>query len=81
MASIFVRIVKFLVGLVLLALFLLYLAAWLQPDPPAFISPQFTEAERRWVAERMKFHGITSARLDQATGERYFERDGRRCKL
>ncbi len=68
-------------GFIILTVLLMFLWAWLLPDPPPRVSPQFTEADRAYVTERMKFHGITRAYLDGKTGERYFERDGRRCRL
>lgn len=49
-----------------------------QPPP---VRPEFTEADRAHVKARHKFHGITSAKLDHTTGERYFNRDGKRCRL
>ena len=50
------------------------------PAPPR-ASREFTEEERAWVKKRHAFHGITSSVVDEATGERYFYRDGQRCAL
>lgn len=52
---------------------------WNAPKP--LPTPLFDEAERRYYAERHKFHGISSSSTDLATGERYFWRDGQKCKL
>jgi hypothetical protein len=37
------------------------------------------EAEKRWIEQRHKYHGIYGS--IEENGERYFIRDGKRCKL
>jgi hypothetical protein len=80
--ALIVRGFKLLVALALIAAGFWGVLSWVvPPPPPPRPAIEFTEAERRYVAARMKFHGITSARFDPATGERWFEREGKRCKL
>ena len=40
-----------------------------------------TEAEREYVTARHKHHGIKMSRPNYKTGEVYFMRDGKVCKL
>lgn len=74
-----IRICKMLLVLILLAGYLLALAWWIQPPPSRHVAVQFTKAEKRWIAERHKYHGISGSILEN--GEHYFYRDGKRCKL
>jgi hypothetical protein len=76
-----IRIAKIIVGLILLAAFLLAVGAWISPPPAPRVAPLFTDTDRRYVTTRLKYHGITSAEMDETTGERYFYRDGKRCRL
>lgn len=77
-----VRTVSGILGFALLVGIMMALGFWLLPDPPPpRAHPVLTDADRRYVTARMKFHGIEHAELDEATGERYFWRDGERCRL
>jgi hypothetical protein len=73
------RISKVLLALLLLALYLLAIAWWIQPPPERRVVVQFTPAEKRWIAQRHKYHGISGSILEN--GEHYFYRNGKRCKL
>lgn len=72
------------VAAILLTLTLLWLAAdwWLNPPPelpPRRIVAQPSEAEKRWLNARFSYHGITSCIHE--SGEYYFYRDGKKCRL
>lgn len=74
-------ILRVLIGLILgliLAAVILAIDCWLEP---AALAPRlvFTEAQREWVAERMRYHGITTSIFDGR--EYYFYRDGKKCRL
>lgn len=51
------------------------------PPPASWQSSQPTTQERAYIKARHSYHGITSSVYDGATGERYFYRNGQRCKL
>jgi len=76
-----IRIFKAVLILVLLALLLQVVARWISPDPPAppRAIVQLTAEERRWIRARHEFHGISASILEN--GERYFIRDGKKCRL
>ena len=63
----------FLIGFGLAALLLPILA---RPEPP-----QIAAVAPRLVHRAHLYHGIQFSTLDHATGERYFVRDGQRCRL
>jgi hypothetical protein len=64
------------------AMLLLALIWWLTlPVAESIPPPPLTDAERAYVRERHRYHGITASIRDRQTGERYFYRDGKRCKL
>jgi hypothetical protein len=77
------RFLKLAAVVILLVAFLLFaFACWgLAPEPPRREVRQFTAAEKRWIGERHRYHGISSSVADIETGELYFFRDGQRCKL
>lgn len=77
-----IRLLKLVAVVLLLILCWAAIAWWISPPPErrdihAFA--QIPEAEKRWLNERFKIHGI-SACIEER-GERYFYRDGKKCKL
>ena len=52
------------------------IAVPLPPRPPVI---QPTAAEKRWIEQRHKFHGIDVS--IEENGQHYFIRNGKRCKL
>lgn len=78
---------KLMAGVVLsvlafvLAVYLYGCSLSLASLPPRISAMQPTDAEKHWIKERMRHHGIVQFITDEATGERYFIRDGQRCKL
>jgi len=76
------RIAKVSIMLLFLWGYWMLLMWWTEPAPPPPPSrPEFSDEERAYVTARLKYHGIERAELDQATGERFFWRDGQRCRL
>lgn len=49
------------------------------PEPRRVAVVQPTGAEKRWIAQRHRYHGIWAS--IEENGEHYFIRDGKRCKL
>ena len=76
-----IRIFKAVAILVLLSLLLQIVAWWISPPPkPApRVVVQLNAEERRWIKERHQFHGIWAS--IEENGERYFIRDGKKCRL
>jgi len=74
-----VRIIKAIIIVALLAALLAVLEWRFAPDPPRREPRQFTAEEKRWVTERLKYHGISGAVIED--GQHYFYRDGKRCRL
>ena len=77
-----IRIFKAVAALFILTLSLLAIAMCVDNGDmmrhrPPIIQP--SGAEKRWLNERFKIHGI-SACIEE-NGERYFYRDGKKCKL
>lgn len=77
-----IRIFKAVVVLFFLVLFLLVIAMFIgngdtMRHRPPVIQP--SGAEKRWIEQRHKFHGIYAS--IEANGEHYFYRDGKKCKL
>lgn len=62
------------IGFCLMALLLPVIA---RPVEPQFIA----EVAPRLVHRAHLYHGIDYSTLDHATGERWFERNGKRCPL
>ena len=76
------RHVKIAIAAMLLLVVYVIFAWWVMMTPPRRESlhlPAWTPPEKQYVAERMKFHGITSCVRD-AEGY-YFIRSGQRCRL
>lgn len=67
------------VALLLAAYFALAWWLLMAPRPAAGSIPEWTPAEKKWVKERMKFHGVEVSILDK--DGHYFIRNGRRCRL
>jgi len=57
------------------------LHAVFETAPPRDIhsAAQIPEAEKRWLNERFRFHGIYAS--IEENGEHYFYRDGKKCRL
>ncbi|MCX5822396.1 MAG: hypothetical protein NTY86_02520 [Deltaproteobacteria bacterium] len=49
------------------------------PHRDIHAAAQIPEAEKRWIEQRHKYHGIY-AHVEE-NGEHYFYRDGKKCKL
>ncbi len=75
------RHLKIVIGSVLLLVIYFLFAWWVMMTPRrgSLQLPAWTPAEKHYVTERMKFHGITSCIRD-AEGY-YFIRAGKRCRL
>ena len=75
-----VLLLKVTVVCLLLIAYLMAISWWLSPEPPERrVIHQFSEEERRDIEKRHKYHGISISITEN--GERYFYRDGKRCKL
>ena len=76
-----IRIFKAVLVLILLVLALQAIVWWISPNPspPPRVVVQLTAEERRWIKARHQFHGVTVSIYEN--GDRYFIRDGKRCKL
>lgn len=77
-----IRIFKAVLALFILILFLLAIAMCVDngdmaPHRVPIIQP--SGAEKRWIEQRFKFHGIYAS--IEENGEHYFYRDGKKCKL
>lgn len=74
---------KFAAGIVLLIAYLLILA-WLLSPPAerddALAPIRISAAEKRWIEQRHKYHGIPGS-IEDENGNKYFYRDGKKCKL
>ncbi len=75
------RLVKAFLILLLVFVYLLF-SWWVMTPPPERRLPvQPTEAEKRYIEKRHKQNGIYSSVIDRETGERYFNHNGKKCKL
>ena len=73
-------LLKFLAAALLIVLYLIAIAYLLAPPPPERrVVVQPTQAEKRWLDARFKYHGIWAC--IEENGEHYFYRDGKKCKL
>jgi uncharacterized membrane protein len=50
-----------------------------EPHRDIHAAAQIPAAEKRWIEQRHKYHGIYAS--IEENGERYFYRDGKKCKL
>jgi hypothetical protein len=73
-------VLKFLVALLLIAV-LYFGTIWWMNQPPIPSAIKLTEAEKAWIEARHKYHGIWASIYDPETGESYFYRDGKKCRL
>jgi len=75
-----VYLLKALVAALLIILYLLAIAYIVTPPPPPRrVILQPTQAEKRWLEKRFKYHGIWSC--IEENGEYYFYRHGKKCRL
>ena len=70
---------KMVLTILLLAFVLLARSWWISPPPERYAAAQFTPAEKRWIEQRHKYHGIYGSIRDESG--HYFYREGKKCKL
>lgn len=74
-----IRICKAILVLILLVLYLLAVAWWIEPPPARRVVAQLTPAEKTYFVARYKYHKIWGSECEGARCR--FWRDGQWCKL
>jgi hypothetical protein len=71
--------ILYLIGAIVLLVFLWAFTLWVIYDPPCIQRTEWSEQEKQYVINRMKYHGISGCIKDE-TGY-HFYRKGKKVKL